>query len=135
MHEWQYIKNLILMNNFADITLLESCIMNRDILTIIQHKGLGVHILYHVDCYLDGVCQSFGSACALGDGVHQSFGSTCALGDGVSQSFASTYALGDGVRQCFGSAYALRDGVHQSFGSAYALGDGVGQCFGWDTTL
>jgi hypothetical protein len=40
------------MNNFADITLLESCIMNRDILTIIQHKGLGVHILYHADCYL-----------------------------------------------------------------------------------
>ncbi len=52
MHEWQYIKNLIPVNNFADITLLESYIMNRDILTIIQHKGLGIHILYHADCYL-----------------------------------------------------------------------------------
>ncbi len=52
MHEWQYIKNLIPMNNFADITLLESCIMNRDILKIIQHKGLGFHIIYHADCHL-----------------------------------------------------------------------------------
>jgi hypothetical protein len=52
MHEWQYIKNLIAMNNFADITLLESCIIKRDILTIIRHEALNIHILYHADCYL-----------------------------------------------------------------------------------
>ncbi len=53
MHEWQYIKNLIPINNFAYFFFFfESCIMNRDILTIIQHKGLGVHIFYHADCYL-----------------------------------------------------------------------------------
>jgi hypothetical protein len=51
MHEWQYIKNLIAMNNFADITLLESCIIKRDILTIIRHEALSIHILYHADCY------------------------------------------------------------------------------------
>jgi hypothetical protein len=30
MHESQYITYLIPMNNFADITLLESCIMKRN---------------------------------------------------------------------------------------------------------
>ncbi len=51
MHEWQYITYLIPMNNFADITLLESCIMKRNILTIIHWKGFHVYILYHADCY------------------------------------------------------------------------------------
>jgi hypothetical protein len=57
MHEWQYIKNLIAMNNFADITLLESCIIKRDILTIIRHEALNIHILYHADCYRLGASK------------------------------------------------------------------------------
>jgi hypothetical protein len=57
MHEWQYIKNFIAMNNFADITLLESCIIKRDIQTIIRHEALNIHILYHADCYCLGASE------------------------------------------------------------------------------
>ncbi len=51
MHEWQYITYLIPMNNFTDITFLESCMMKTNILRIINWKGFHVYILYHADWY------------------------------------------------------------------------------------